>query len=208
MKTLTVHTIADGYLAAAAEGSHSHRYFMCAEEDPDTCDVRMVTVPDSLAAQLEAQGTSDQWFDDGYVANSALAAALDDRETFVRAYLETILWAETYDHCGECAEFESTPLDREFTVEDFAPEAIMRATADCERFREENADTLKNLDVSQTDAFWGMVAHDFWLTRNRHGAGFWDGDYPEPHASTLTDSARSFGELTAYVGDDRKIYLS
>lgn len=29
MKTLTVHTIADGYLAAAAEGSHSHPSGRC-----------------------------------------------------------------------------------------------------------------------------------------------------------------------------------
>ena len=53
----------------------------------------------------------------------------------------------------------------------------------------------------------GHIAHDFWLTRNRHGAGFWDGDYPEPEATQLTDLAHTFGECHLYVGDDNKLYL-
>lgn len=51
------------------------------------------------------------------------------------------------------------------------------------------------------------VAHDFWLTRNHHGAGFWDGDYPEPIATQLTNLAHGFGECNLYVGDDGLIYL-
>jgi hypothetical protein len=52
-----------------------------------------------------------------------------------------------------------------------------------------------------------MAGHDFWLTRNGHGAGFWDGDWPEPLATVLTDAAHAFGELSPYVGDDGLIYL-
>ena len=39
-----------------------------------------------------------------------------------------------------------------------------------------------------------LAGHDFWLTRNGHGAGFWDGDYPESEETILTDAARTFGE--------------
>ncbi|MBN9237284.1 hypothetical protein QFZ88_005590 [Mesorhizobium sp. YL-MeA3-2017] len=49
-----------------------------------------------------------------------------------------------------------------------------------------------------------MAAHDFWLTRCGHGAGFWDEDWPEPHASRLDFAARAFG---VYVGDNGMIYL-
>jgi hypothetical protein len=67
------------------------------------------------------------------------------------------------------------------------------------------------------------AGHDFWLTRNGHGAGFWDGDWdsplPEgcplvddcdkPYDSVgdyLTDMSRPYGEVNLCVGDDGKIY--
>jgi hypothetical protein len=53
---------------------------------------------------------------------------------------------------------------------------------------------------------WNAAAHDFILTRNDHGAGFWDGDWHEPWGSRLTTLAHSFGELSCYIGDDGAIY--
>lgn len=52
-----------------------------------------------------------------------------------------------------------------------------------------------------------QAGHDFWLTRNRHGSGYWDIDnvYGD-HAQTLTDKAHKAGERTLYYGDDGKIY--
>lgn len=50
------------------------------------------------------------------------------------------------------------------------------------------------------------AGHDFWLTRNGHGAGFWDGDWPEPAATILSVASRACGEYELYVGDDGKIY--
>ncbi len=51
-----------------------------------------------------------------------------------------------------------------------------------------------------------MAAHDFWLTRCGHGAGFWDGDWPEPAATVLDNAAKAFGNVDLYVGDDGQIY--
>jgi hypothetical protein len=39
-----------------------------------------------------------------------------------------------------------------------------------------------------------LAGHDFALTRNRHGAGFWDGGWSEPSATVLTDAAHAYGE--------------
>lgn len=50
------------------------------------------------------------------------------------------------------------------------------------------------------------AAHDFWLTRNGHGAGFWDGAWTEPVATELTDAAHAFGSCDLDLGDDGKIY--
>jgi hypothetical protein len=51
-----------------------------------------------------------------------------------------------------------------------------------------------------------MAGHDFWLTRCGHGAGFWDGDWPEPQATILDEAAKRFGNVDLYVGDDGAIY--
>jgi len=37
-------------------------------------------------------------------------------------------------------------------------------------------------------------ASDFWLTRNGHGAGFWDGGWD--HGDELAEIAHSFGECS------------
>lgn len=53
-----------------------------------------------------------------------------------------------------------------------------------------------------------QVAHDFWLTRNHHGAGFWDGDYPKELGEKLTTIAHGFGECNLYIGDDDLAYCT
>lgn len=55
-------------------------------------------------------------------------------------------------------------------------------------------DTLEDIyDITGQDS--GRVAHDFWLTRNSHGAGFWDGDYDQDGlGDALTILAKEFGE--------------
>ena len=40
-----------------------------------------------------------------------------------------------------------------------------------------------------------QFGHDLWLTRQGHGAGFWDGDWREPEATALTEYARSIGDI-------------
>ena len=45
---------------------------------------------------------------------------------------------------------------------------------------------------------WDHAAHDWILTRNGHGCGFWDGDWVEPFASKLTDLCKEAGELQPF----------
>lgn len=113
-------------------------------------------------------------------------------DNFTREYIGTALWAETGD--------DGEPLDATYDADDLAPMAIFRAETDCARFRE----------LVGADAIAGredQAAHDFWLTRNGHGAGFWDGDWSEPHATALTEAAHAMGELSAIVGDNGRIYF-
>lgn len=45
----------------------------------------------------------------------------------------------------------------------------------------------------------------FWLSREGHGAGFFDFD--SDYADRLQDACKKIGEAGAYVGDDGKIYF-
>ena len=50
------------------------------------------------------------------------------------------------------------------------------------------------------------AAHDWVLTRNGHGAGFWDGGWAAPYGEQLTALCKAQGEIEAYVGDDGLVY--
>jgi hypothetical protein len=113
-------------------------------------------------------------------------------DQFTLSYITTMLWAETDD--------ESNPLDKNYSIEDLAVETLIRIASDCGKFQGLNAEDLESEDEH-------MAGHDFWLTRNHHGAGFWDGDYEKDKGERLTNSAHSFGELWPYVGDSGKIYF-
>lgn len=107
---------------------------------------------------------------------------LDD---FTRQYTDTALWAD---------------LPEGIAVADveLSPEFTLRAAEDCAAFM---AQAGPMIEGRETDA-----AHDFWLTRQGHGAGFWDGDWPE-HGDALTELSNQFGEVWLYVGDDGLIYV-
>ena len=109
-------------------------------------------------------------------------------DQFTQAYIACALWAETDDN--------GTPLDR--IGFDLAPEALATMEADCARFQAENVALLAVQSHEQN-------VHDFWLTRDRHGAGFWDRGLGEV-GDKLTAAAHAYRECSLYVGDDGLIY--
>lgn len=57
---------------------------------------------------------------------------------------------------------------------------------------------------------WTMeqLGHNFWLTRNGHGTGFWDRDTGTAESrKALTDLSLVFGQADAYTGDDGLLYF-
>jgi hypothetical protein len=114
-------------------------------------------------------------------------------EQLFHGYITAALWSST-DDGGE-------PLDRNYSRSDISDAAIEKMTADCTAFREQNQETLdaSGLDIDQQ-------GHDFWLTRNRHGAGFWDRNLGDI-GQKLTDAAHAFGEQNVYVGDDGLLHV-
>lgn len=116
------------------------------------------------------------------------------QDQVLRAYAEAALWSSTIS----TADGEDDFLDNEYGWDDLSPtlQDDMRTTVT--DFLESNADTLADMDP-------GQAGHDLWLTRNRHGAGFWDRGIGE-RGTELTESAHAYGEQYLYVGDDGKVY--
>ena len=119
------------------------------------------------------------------------------RADFIQAFVVCALWA-TYDHADPSG---GEPLENNFSESDFDPVTKATLTTDCEAFMDANASNLVDFPS-------GEAGHDFFLTRNHHGAGFWDRDYGNKDLrSRLTNSSHSFGETDIYVGDDKKLYI-
>ena len=112
---------------------------------------------------------------------------------FVDSYIETALWSSN----DESDESGGEPLDKNYGPSDLAPETRRQMFLDAASFYKAN---LMDFDDP------GQAGHDFWLTRNEHGAGFWDGDYPEPQATRLTEAAQDYSEYHLYEGGDGRIY--
>lgn len=111
---------------------------------------------------------------------------LDD---FTWAYIDAALWSSTDDN--------DAPLNANYGAADLAPETLERFISDCKAFQEAHGDRIA-VDPA-------LAGHDFWLTRNGHGAGFWDGDWPE-HGDVLTEACETLGGVDLYVADDNLIY--
>jgi hypothetical protein len=111
------------------------------------------------------------------------------------AYIECAMWSSTGD--------DGESLDALYGPDDLAPETLESMKGDVEDF-------LALIDREGIDRSWWsdeQLGHDFWLTRNRHGAGFWDRSQGGP-GDKLTALAHSYGESNLYVGDDGLVYVS
>jgi hypothetical protein len=104
------------------------------------------------------------------------------------AYIEAIYFTET----GDSGQPDS---DAPLSVD-----TAREAWSACHRLR--LACTGHNgIDLSQFDP--EQIGHDLWLTRNGHGAGFWDRPevYGADNARVLTLMARAMGEHNAEFGE-------
>lgn len=122
-------------------------------------------------------------------------------EKVLQHYVEAALWSSS----DESDESGGEPLDQNFGMEDIAPECLAQMREDVEDFVQANEDDLMTWD-SERWSVEEMTGHDFWLTRNGHGAGFWDGDWDDEVGKRLTEASKVYGDVYLYVGDGGFIY--
>lgn len=135
--------------------------------------------------------------------------AEDQVEDFTTQYVETLLWSET-DATSE--EDNPEPLDTlGYDIGDLSAELRAEVIAECANFlnfhgHEVRAAMLLD-DALGGSGSYGITnaAHDFALTRNHHGAGFWDRGL-RMIGDRLTEAAQLYGQTSWYIGDDGKVH--
>lgn len=135
----------------------------------------------------------------------------DSADGFTRAYIVCALWTgveypEGHEMAGRDKDYSKNPCDLD-------PATMESMMTDCAKFQKRAATIIAIADETgeckrgpDCDTALERAGHDFWLTRNGHGAGFWDGDWPEPYATQLDKLSKKFGESDLYTGDDGLIY--
>lgn len=111
-----------------------------------------------------------------------------DRDNFVTAYIGAA------EQLADEDEFADGDVE-------WSSEAVAQMEKDAETFFSKAEKVMQKTggDPSQHGT-------DFWLTRNGHGAGFWDRGYGEA-GDKLTAFAEKFGKQDVYKGDDGKAYV-
>lgn len=124
-------------------------------------------------------------------------------EVFLKGYIRAALWSSN----DESREDGGDPLDQNYSAKDLAKETLAKMAADCEAFIRANADDLwavageyRTMAARKGEEDWwpSWMGHDFWLTRNGHGAGFFDRDLGEV-GDRLTKASDRFPEVNLYV---------
>lgn len=123
-------------------------------------------------------------------------------KTFTAAYIEAALWSSSSDEKG-------SPMDQDYGPSDIASETRAKMEKDCQEF-------YGDYESEWTEGGWSdeQAGHDFWLTRNGHGAGFWDRNFDGGAAKrtsfslagSLAKGAKAYFGFDLYIGDDGKVH--
>ncbi len=127
---------------------------------------------------------------------AATLEAMGKLDNFTLAYIACAFWCSNDDSTPSGGD----PLEKNYSIADIASETLNTMASDCAAFQRTNAALLEASGLGAEEA-----GHDFWLTRNRHGSGFWDEDIGDV-GRQLTEVACACGECSLYVGDDKRIY--
>jgi hypothetical protein len=134
------------------------------------------------------------------------ARQFGELDSFTQAYIEALFFTEA-EHGTDSDTWnpeDQRSLLGDVTFADLAPGALADIVEDCRAFQEGHADDLalayENVGYDEERA-----GHDFWLTRNGHGAGFQDRGLGAV-GDRLSKMAKAYGSVDVYLGDDGLIY--
>lgn len=124
---------------------------------------------------------------------------------FFDAYLAAALWSSIIDEGEQQDGRNGDFFDAHFSISEFSEEALQTLRAHAFSFWSrmwfylDHEEGRKGEKPDSTKA-----GHDFWLTQNGHGAGFWDGDYPT-YGETFTKLAKCYPEINLFVTEENEV---
>lgn len=124
----------------------------------------------------------------------------ENRQAFIEGYIDACLWANLYqdeDDDGSTSPDLPVELSRPLLTFDSVKDLVRDAVS---FFTQE----FTALSEAAENRAWDLLGHDFALTRNGHGTGFWDrglGDLGDH----LTDSAKVYGTVDLWLLNDNTI---
>lgn len=141
------------------------------------------------------------------------SVAWDDLSPFVHGYIEALFWTECATGTTMADWFEEENqsdleegaidgcLPGDSSFDELHPDALNSIHTDCSNFERAAS---KWLSMAYARGYSRERAgHDFWLTRNGHGAGFWDRDELKADniGDELTALCKPFGDSNPWFGD-------
>jgi hypothetical protein len=144
--------------------------------------------------------------------------SFDDLDEFTQAYIEALFFTDNAPgvHLDEWQTPGFEPSEgnfpRQLGFSDLAADALENIRADCNVFQRHAFILLHH--AQERGYTLAQAGRDFWLTRNGHGAGFWDRDAlrftlsldKESVGDKLSNVARWFGEVATGVDDAGLVY--
>lgn len=106
-----------------------------------------------------------------------------NQNEILKSYLECALWTDEKDS---------------FTIYDVGASTVTQAKEDIAKFCSAAGDLLNEWTDEE-------IGHDFWLTRNGHGAGFWDRG--KESGDALTTICKTFKGLDVWEAEIGVIYF-
>jgi len=120
-------------------------------------------------------------------------------------YLECAIWTEEErlkeeNTEGYEGEIKNIIPDADLNIHNFSDNSKIKAYEDIKLFLKYAGNAVDGIDEEQ-------LGHDIWLSRNGHGAGFFDRGYDDKIEKILMDSAHKIGSADIYLGDDGLLYF-
>jgi hypothetical protein len=159
--------------------------------------------PTDLNQILDGYITAALWTEEERLGNQA-------RETNDITTRDPDFFDDVSDESPDELQFMKIMKDKEqksidsFSREDIDANSLIKAYTDIKEFIRLAGDIAVNEAIEEKG--FELLGHDIWLTRNGHGAGFFDHSYE--NEQQLMSAAKALKEVNLYLGDDGKLYFS
>ena len=160
-----------------------------------------------------------------------ISVTQDEIKEILKGYLEAAIWTEEerlnseyssdYDEVFNddddddnddeldklvkiSANMNNKGIDK-FSKEDIEVDSLIKTYTDIKEFL---SMVGKNVDIAIEENGLQQLGHDIWLTRNRHGAGFFDRGYDDDVEKLFINASHKLGEVDLYINNDMKLSFS